>query len=211
MMALPAPQWTSADPEGALLVAAASGQTSVVQLLLRQGVDADAADERGLSPLMLAARDNCCETMQALLDGGADIDLRRGGTDSWPALMHAINRGHRSAAHLLLDRGADPNACARCGYSALMMASGCGDRELVAALLARGADAGARQALGFTAVDYAIGYGHSEIARDLIAVAPDLRSDLRPARRAVVELATLLGYGEILAQLGEVEESGVGA
>lgn len=202
MMALPASEWTRADSEGALLVAADSGRTAVVRSLLRQGVAADAADRRGLSPLMLATRNNCIETMRALLEGGADINLRRGGTDSWPALMHAIHRGHRRAALALLEWGADPDARGRCGYSALMMAAGCGDRELVAALLAHGADPRARQVLGFTAMDYAIGYGQNEIMSLLIDVAPELCEEFHPARRAVLELATRLGYGEILELVG---------
>jgi len=202
MMALPASEWTRADSEGALLVAADSGRTEVVRALLRQGVAADAADERGLSPLMLASRNNCIETIRALLEGGADIDLRRGGTDAWPALMHAIHRGHSHCALALLEWGADPNARGKCGYSALMMVAGCGDRDLVAALLAHSADPTARQVLGFTAMDYAIGYGHDEIVSILIGVAPELCDESHPARRAVLELATRLGYEEILERVG---------
>ncbi len=202
MMALPASEWTRADSEGALLVAAASGRPAVVRSLLRQGVAADAADEHGLSPLMLAARNNCIETMRALLDGGADIDLRRGGTDGWPALMHAIHREHRQAAMALLEWGANPDARGKCGYSALMMVAGCGDLDLVAALLTHGADPSTRQPLGFTAMDYAIGYGHDQIVSLLIGVAPELCDEFYPARRAVLELATRLGYGEILALVG---------
>jgi serine/threonine-protein phosphatase 6 regulatory ankyrin repeat subunit B len=202
MVALPAPEWTRADSEGALLLAAASGRTVVVRSLLRQGVAADAADERGLSPLVLAARNNHIATMRALIEGGADIDLRRGGTDGWPALMHAINRGHRQAAMTLLEWGANPDARGKCGYSALMMAAGCGDRDLVAALLAHGADPSARQPLGFTAMDYAIGYGHDQIVSLLIGVAPGLCDESHPARRAVLALATRLGYGEVLERVG---------
>ena len=201
-MALPASEWTPVDSEGALLVAAAGGRTTVVRSLLRQGVAADAADERGLSALMLAARHNHLETMRALIEGGAEIDLGRGGTDAWPALMHAIHRGQPQAAMALLECGADPDARGRSGFSALMMTAGCGDRDLVAALLEHGADPSKRQVLGFTAMDYAIGYGHDQIVRDLAAVAPDLCNEFHPARRAVLELATRLGYEEILERVG---------
>lgn len=204
MMALPAYDWTGDNSEAALLLAAANGRTAIVRSLLLQGVDPDAADQRGLSPMMLAARNNRRETMRALLEGGADIDLRRGGTDAWPALMHAIHRGHFEAAKDLLRWGADPDARGRCGYSALMMAAGCGDRELVAALLSRGADARIRQPLGFTAMDYAIGYGHEEIVELIAELVPELCDDSQPARRAVMELATRLGYDDILARVGGI-------
>ena len=202
MTALPAPEWTSADSEGALLLAAANGRTGVVRSLLRQGVAADAADERGFSPLVLATRNNCIATMRALVEGGADIDLGRGGTDGWPALMHAIHRGHHQAAMALLEWGATPDIRGRCGYSALMMAAGCGDLDLVASLLTHGADPSTRQPLGFTAMDYAIGYGHDQIVSLLIEAAPALCDESHPARRAVLELASRLGYEEILERVG---------
>jgi ankyrin repeat protein len=202
MVAFPAPEWTRADSEAALLLAAANGRTAVVRSLLLQGIDADSADERGLSPLVLATRNNHVATMRALLEGGADIDLRRGGTDGWPALMHAIDCGYRQAAMALLEWGADPDARGRCGFSALMMAAGCGDLDLVGALLTHGADPSTRQPLGFTAMDYAIGYGHNQIVSLLIGVAPELCDEVHPARRAVLELANRLGYGEILDRVG---------
>jgi serine/threonine-protein phosphatase 6 regulatory ankyrin repeat subunit B len=202
MMALPAEEGTGDNSENALLLAAANGRTASVRSFLLQGVDADAADHRGLSPLMLAARNNRRETMWALIEGGADIDLQRGGTDAWPALMHAIHRGHLDAAMDLLKWGADPDASGRCGYSALMMAAGCGDQDLVAALLSHGADPGLRQPLGFTAMDYAIGYGREKIVEMLAEHDPGLCDDSQPARRAVVMLATRLGYDDILARVG---------
>jgi ankyrin repeat protein len=202
MTAVPTEAWTSTEFENALLLAAAEGRAGAVLSFLTQGVDVNAADRRGFSPLMLAVRGGHLETARALLEGGADLDLRRGGADAWPALMHAIHRGHHDLAIALLEWGADPDARGKCGYSALMMAAGCGDRSLVAALLLRGADPTARQALGFTAMDYAIGYGHEEIVAMLADSDPGLCEDSRPARRAVVELATRLGYGEILARVG---------
>ncbi|MDH3206663.1 MAG: ankyrin repeat domain-containing protein [Gemmatimonadota bacterium] len=62
----------------------------------------------GLTPLLHAARQGHLESIEALLDLGADIDQTGGGDGTSPLLIATIN-GQFDAAMLLLDRGADPN------------------------------------------------------------------------------------------------------
>jgi ankyrin repeat protein len=62
----------------------------------------------GLTPLMHAARQGHLESMEALIDGGADVDQTGGGDGTSPLLIATIN-GQFDAAMLLLERGADPN------------------------------------------------------------------------------------------------------
>ena len=62
----------------------------------------------GLTPLLHAARQGHIETIDALLDHGADVDQIGGGDGTSPLLIAAIN-GQFDAAMRLLDRGADPN------------------------------------------------------------------------------------------------------
>lgn len=59
---------------------------------------------RGLTPLMVAARENDIEMVKCLLDLGADINARDYGGDT--ALGHAVWRGSKAMASLLLDEGA---------------------------------------------------------------------------------------------------------
>lgn len=208
MNALPAVRTYDEDLDRALLIAAEAGRTNVVHSLLLRGADPEALDEFALSPAMLAARNGHVSTLQALLRGGANIDLRRGGTDGWPALMHAIHAGQRAVVLALLTWGADPNAAGRSGYSALMMAAGTGDLDIVEALLARGADPGQQQALGFTALDYAVAYGHADIVRRLLNAARGSPDPPRASRDVVFHLAERLGYTEILEIVGCTSTSG---
>lgn len=62
----------------------------------------------GLTPLLHAARQGHIETIETLLEHGADIDQPGGGDGTSPLLIAAIN-GQFDAAMLLLERGADPN------------------------------------------------------------------------------------------------------
>lgn len=127
----------------------------------------DAADARGFTPLIRAARRGDLEEIGRLLAAGADPDRRRTGADGWTPLMHALHAEHRVAARLLLSRGADPDAAGQGGLTPLMMAASDGDEELVQLLLDHRADPGARLFLGFTAADYALAHGHPTLARRL--------------------------------------------
>src|SRR5438132_658640 len=61
----------------------------------------------GLTPLLYAARGGCQGCIEALLKGGADIDLPN--PDGMTPLMMAIDNSHYEAARYLLDHGANPH------------------------------------------------------------------------------------------------------
>lgn len=62
----------------------------------------------GLTPLLFAVREGRYATVDALLDGGADIDQPRPGDGTTPLIEAAIN-GHWDLALHLLERGANVN------------------------------------------------------------------------------------------------------
>jgi ankyrin repeat protein len=66
-------------------------------------------DPGGLSALHHAARQGHVEAAQALLEGGAEIDLPSGTDATTPLLIATIN-SQWDVAMLLIERGADPNA-----------------------------------------------------------------------------------------------------
>jgi ankyrin repeat protein len=61
----------------------------------------------GLTALLYAARVGCRACIEALLKGGADINLPN--PDGMTAMMMAIDNGQYETARYLLDRGANPN------------------------------------------------------------------------------------------------------
>ena len=110
----------------ALMWAAAEGHSDMVAFLISKGaavnVRAKANDWQnqmtieprvqyrptgGLTPLLYAARGGCQGCVEALLKGGADIDLPN--PDGMTPMMMAIDNSHYEVARYLLDHGANPN------------------------------------------------------------------------------------------------------
>jgi hypothetical protein len=84
-LALPA---LAAGPAEDLLDAARRGKKDQVESLLKQGVDVEARDKDGRTPLMLAAQYGRASTVQLLLAKGAKPDAR--DNRGWNAFMLAL-------------------------------------------------------------------------------------------------------------------------
>jgi ankyrin repeat protein len=83
---------------------------AVIEYLLRQGVEVNAKDCYGNTPLIYAARAKYIEAMRLLLDHGASIDLAN--NDGVTPLRQTLLSKPFSldATELLLARGANPEA-----------------------------------------------------------------------------------------------------
>src|SRR5260370_36688258 len=77
---------------------------------------AGCCERTGVTTLTGAARNGDIATMQALIEGGADLN-QRGGVNGWPPLMHAIHKNQSAAVATLLEAGADPNQRGSGGFA----------------------------------------------------------------------------------------------
>jgi ankyrin repeat protein len=126
-------QWRG---QTALMWAAAQSQPDMVALLVEHGADPNArstvndwarqvsAEARrhyrptgGLTPLLFAAREGCLGCAQALVEGGADLELA--DPDNITPLFLAIDNLHFDTAKFLLAAGANPNRWDRWGRTPL--------------------------------------------------------------------------------------------
>jgi ankyrin len=147
-------------PEEKLRTAAMDGYVIRVERLLLDGVSPQAADERGMTPLHLAAKNGHREVTAQLLDHGAPMDQIR--QDGVTPLFLAAQAGHRDVVALFLEKGAEVNSQARIGAVTLLHLSAYrGDQDMVALLLKYGADKNARMASGERPVDLARQQGHT--------------------------------------------------
>jgi ankyrin repeat protein len=90
----------------------------------------------GLTPLLYAARGGCYRCVEALIAGGADVNLPT--PEGVSPIMIALDNGHNGVARLLMDRGGNPHVWDVYGRTALYIAVG----------NAGGAGAGGRGAAG---------------------------------------------------------------
>jgi ankyrin repeat protein/beta-lactamase regulating signal transducer with metallopeptidase domain len=148
-----------------------AGAWQVVQALLEAGANPATKDERGRSPLHVAAGAGDVRTVGLLLDGGADPDcLADSGATP---LVAASQAGAWDVVQVLLGAGADPRACERFGSSPLYIAVKAGDLAAASALLEAGAEADssgqdAATGEGGTALHAAVSLGRLDIVQLLL-------------------------------------------
>ena len=109
----------------ALLWAAEQDHPEVVKLLIARGAKVNvettgpAADDSGITALILATREGGLESMKVLLDAGAPIDHQAANGDT--ALIVAAMSGNAEMIHFLVERGANPSVANKKGWTPLYL------------------------------------------------------------------------------------------
>jgi ankyrin repeat protein len=198
-----------------LINAAAKGALETVKLLLENGANVHAENDRALH---LASINGYVKIVKMLLEAGANVHAENDA-----ALREAFSRGHVEIVKLLLENGADVHAdndyalqwASRNGYVevvkillengadihadndlALRWASSRGYVEVVKLLLENGADPHAEDD---EALRRASSYGHVEVVKILLENGADVHADNDYALRE----ASSRGYVEVVKILLE--------
>ncbi|MBW8829891.1 MAG: ankyrin repeat domain-containing protein [Burkholderiales bacterium] len=119
-------------------------------LMKAPGLNVNALNAAGESPLMMAALKGQVDWSKQLLDRGATLNK-----PGWTPLHYAACGPEVSVVKLLLDRGASIDAGSPNGSTPLMMAAQYGSEASVDLLLARGAKTQIKNDRGLTAADFA--------------------------------------------------------
>ncbi|KAK3239334.1 hypothetical protein CYMTET_50732 [Cymbomonas tetramitiformis] len=128
------------------------------ETLLLEGVNVDARDEHGMTPLHLAARSGQTTMMENLLQAGADVSAH--DKDGRTPLLWAMTMGCTTMVKALLQAGADVNVRNKDGQTPLLWATLMGYATMVKALLQAGADVNVRNKTGKTPLHLAAKDGH---------------------------------------------------
>jgi ankyrin repeat protein len=154
----------------ALRAAAMGNDTETMRILIKAGVDVNAPDLAGLSPLMMAAGWNGnLQAVQLLLAQGAKVNAVSAPVMGLPskngpsefgkltALLMSAPFGPPDLIQLLLDSGADVNARDVRNMTPLMLAVATDHQNdsVIRLLLEHGADKEIKSSLGETAPDWA--------------------------------------------------------
>ena len=129
------------DEEGTpvLLVALKKGYTVIAGILINKGVDVNAYDRRGMTPLLLV----CGKQMhgyktiaEMLIKRGAYVNDR--DSLGFTPLLLSLSGGTAEVAELLIERGADVFARGKNGKSALALANSSGNTRIAELLKIKG-------------------------------------------------------------------------
>jgi ankyrin repeat protein len=110
---------------GAVHRSAASGKLPTLLALAKLGADVNDADEKGRTPMLLAAQSGRDESVRMLVELGADIN--RADKDGRTPVWMAAENGHEEAYRALVELGANANSADEsrlASQSAIRMRSG---------------------------------------------------------------------------------------
>ena len=144
--------------------------------LFKEKVNFNELDEEGFSLLHRMASGGHEKSVQALLDAGADVNVRQKTYQGTP-LQYAASGGHDKVVEILIKGKATIDEADKLGRTPLMWAAMYGKKKAVEVLLAQGANIHARTESGWTALRYAQEEGHKEVADLLVGKGAGEKSD----------------------------------
>ncbi len=153
----------------------------------------------GKMALLFAAMRGDVEAVRALLNSGADVNVKH--EDGWSGLMLAAVNGYSPVVEALLDKGANVDAKEDfMGQTALIWAVKGGYTSVVNVLLKAGANVNARDKFGGTALTRAASSGQTEIVKTLLEAGADINAREYDGDTASIE-ATAESHLEIIQAL----------
>jgi ankyrin repeat protein len=169
---LPAAFQRRSKEKKALIDAAKDGDIEMVKKVLRLNISTEIRDDRGWTPLHVAASSGRLEVVKFLVkEAGADVEAKGNGQMT-PLLVAARYGPLKMVKFLVQEAGADVEAKDDFKKTPLHFAAGYGHLEIVKFLVQEaGADVEAKAALKMTPLHFAAKYGHLEMVRFLVNAA----------------------------------------
>ncbi|MGB6065389.1 MAG: ankyrin repeat domain-containing protein [Desulfomonilaceae bacterium] len=156
-----------------MLDAANAGDLETLKVVLAKKTDTNFRDSHGDTALILAVRQGHRDAVEALLEHGADVEMRD-GKENKTALMWANLREDKEIVKLLLQKGANPQAATKDGKTPFSVAASKGDKEMLSSFFKEGRKidtASLNKAFLQAAID-----GRTEVAESLIDGGADVNA-----------------------------------
>jgi len=185
-------------PTEQLHAAARSGDVAEVTRLLDSGVNVDARDDLGSTPLLEAAWEGHGEVVRVLLAHGANVNASR---DDATALQYAVLTGRAAIVAQLLKAGARTDVRDRFGATVLHLAAGRGPLDVLTLLLEAHADIEAVDQADHTPLETAIFQNQWKLVPVLLAHGANASRASPVDGRQPIHLACIRGLAAVIPEL----------
>lgn len=161
------------EPDDEIFAAIWADDAAKVSKLLRQKTNINKQDDRGDTPLILAASLGKTKIAGILIRAGANLEMHdfpkaQENPVGFRAMHSAAHAGHAEVLKLLIRAGAKIEARGNYGLTPLMYAAGQGNVAATRVLIKAGAKVNAKGEDGYTALGSAAEVGHAEAVQVLI-------------------------------------------
>ncbi|HQS74668.1 MAG: hypothetical protein B7Y56_00755 [Gallionellales bacterium 35-53-114] len=153
-------------PQG-FLKAIENENAEAIHVFLSSGIDLEVKDERGWTPLMIAAANGQEKLTQLLIHSGARLTAK--DVNGFTPLHWAAFKGMTSIVELLLSKDVDVDSQSKFKWTPLMQACTRGHLEVCTLLVSAGANLDLANTDGLTALQMATGKGFHGIVEMLTA------------------------------------------
>mmetsp|Transcript_25235 Transcript_25235/g.42570 ORF Transcript_25235/g.42570 Transcript_25235/m.42570 type:complete len:814 (+) Transcript_25235:105-2546(+) len=154
------------EEDTALILAIRNLNTPAVYGLLAAGINPNAPNQKGVTPISAASHKGDTDIIQMLVDAGASVNAMNSTGST--ALIQASHFGHLSAVQLLLRHGGIADFTNSKGTTALMRASQEGYVEIVVILLAAKSEVNRKNNEGMNSLMLASQRGHEKVVLVLV-------------------------------------------
>jgi ankyrin repeat protein len=188
--------------------AAKRGLLDDLQAFVSSGVEPDARDRCGRTPLILASYYGNRSVAEWLIGNGANVNAKdapgpRGEKGSMTSLHAAAEKGQLEIAKLLLEHGAKPNPKMTNGYSPLMLAAESGRVPLVKLLVKHGANVNLGGQDRWMPLHSAVVAHHVGVCHELIGIGANPNAATLPWETTALMMAVEDGHVEMVQTLLE--------
>jgi hypothetical protein len=157
-------------PSG-FLKAAGAKNLKAIGIFLHSHINIDTCDERGWTPLFIAAFSGSLELAKLFIEFGANVNMKDHG--GFTPLHWAAFNGHANVIKHFVTHNADINAHSLRGWTPLMMAALNGHLSACTALLASGAETNLVSSHGWTALQKASFNHHVPVIKLFLSLLKD--------------------------------------
>lgn len=181
-----------------MLRAVEQGDTRILEMLIRAGMDVNHIGDGGWTPLMVAAFNGQEKAALMLIEAGATVNAR--DRSGYSPLHWAAMNGYLIATQVLLGKGALVNMQNNYGWTPLLHAAGRGHHQVVKALLEADAHPDLPDKEGWTPLHKAAVNGHVKAVEALLDGGANQNFKHKDGATPLM-LATEKGHREVRAVL----------